>query len=98
MVKKREKQLNKFRKCFFFARLDCFYTLTDSGKRIDLVDDRLRGIVRIIINRSLLSIYFLFSSFIYSINQWNSEWFNESKQSSLSNSERFSNKSLSSTM
>jgi hypothetical protein len=25
-------------------RLECFYALTDGGKRIELVDDRLRGI------------------------------------------------------
>jgi hypothetical protein len=29
---------------FLLFRLECFYALTDGGKRIDLVDDRLRGI------------------------------------------------------
>jgi len=29
---------------FLLFRLECFYALTDVGKRIDLVDDRLRGI------------------------------------------------------
>lgn len=26
-----------------FFRLECFYLLTDNGKRMDFVDDRIRG-------------------------------------------------------
>jgi hypothetical protein len=29
---------------FVSSRLECFYALTDNGKRMDVVDDRLRGI------------------------------------------------------
>ena len=29
--------------CILF-RLDCFYALTDGGKKMNIVDDRLRGI------------------------------------------------------
>jgi len=29
---------------FVSSRLECFYALTDNGKRMDVIDDRLRGI------------------------------------------------------
>lgn len=44
MVKKRNFEFFSLGNFSFLFRLDCFYALTDGGKRIDVVDDRLRGI------------------------------------------------------
>jgi hypothetical protein len=43
MVTSQEQLLERSHYFGFFFRLKCFYALTNTGKRIDLVDDRLRG-------------------------------------------------------